>query len=119
MFCVLNNRKLASVLCDGVICRIKSGHCHQPRHYQFQKKPPCVVVDILSWSAGAIDPRCYHGAMPEAEEHPYHIQAVYDLQADYSPAHFRRAVGEYRKVVAQLVADDDRSDQQIARVNIL
>ncbi len=57
--------------------------------------------------------------MPEAEERPYHIQAVYDLQADYSPDHFRCAVGECRKVVAQLIADDDRSDQQIARVNIL
>lgn len=57
--------------------------------------------------------------MPEAEKRPYHIQAVYDLQADYSPDHFRYAVGECRKVVAQLIADDDRSDQQIARVNIL
>jgi hypothetical protein len=57
--------------------------------------------------------------MPEADERPYHIQAVYDLQADYSPDHFRYAAGECRKVVAQLIADDDRSDQQIARVNIL
>ena len=57
--------------------------------------------------------------MSEAEERPYHIQAIYDLQADYSTAHFRFAVGECRKVVAQLIADDDRSDQQIARVNIL
>ncbi len=57
--------------------------------------------------------------MPEAEERPYHIQAVYDLQADYSTAHFLFALGECRKVVAQLIADDHRSDQQIARVNIL
>jgi hypothetical protein len=75
--------------------------------------------DIVSRSACATGPRCYSGAMPEAEERPYHIQAFYDLQADYSPDHFRYAVGECRKVVAQLIADDDRSDQQIARVNIL
>jgi hypothetical protein len=56
----------------------------------------------------------------EAEQQgPYHIQAVYDLQADYSTAHFRFALGECRKVVAQLIADDHSSDQQIARVNIL
>jgi hypothetical protein len=78
----------------------------------------------VSWSdiesrARTTGPRCYSGAMPEADERPYHIQAVYDLQADHSPDNFRRAVGECRKVVAQLVADDDRSDQQIARVNIL
>ncbi|MDP8980239.1 MAG: hypothetical protein M3O35_06580 [Acidobacteriota bacterium] len=57
--------------------------------------------------------------MQAAKERPYHIQAIYDLQADYSTAHFRFAVGECRKVVAQLIADDHSSDQQIARVNIL
>lgn len=57
--------------------------------------------------------------MPGAEERPYHIRAFYDLQADYSTAHFRSAVSECRKVVARLIADDHRSDQQIARVNIL
>jgi len=56
--------------------------------------------------------------MPQ-EEHPYHIQAVYDLQADYSTDHFRFALKECRKVIAQLIADDHSSDQQIARVNIL
>jgi hypothetical protein len=57
--------------------------------------------------------------MPQAKERPYHIQAIYDLQTDYSTAHFRFAVGECRKVVAQLIAEDHSSDQQIARVNIL
>ena len=57
--------------------------------------------------------------METEQERPYHIQAIYDLQADYSTAHFRFAIGECRKVVAQLIADDHSSDQQIARVNIL
>ena len=52
-------------------------------------------------------------------ERPYHIQAIYDLKADYSPKNFRYAIGECRKVIEQVVADDYRSDQQIARVHIL
>src|SRR3954470_18538351 len=56
----------------------------------------------------------------EAEpERPYHIQAIYDLKANYSPDHFRYAIGECRKVIAQVIADDDRSAQQVARVNVL
>ena len=54
-----------------------------------------------------------------AEERPYHIQTIYDLQADYSPEHFRFAIGECRKVIAQVIAEDNSSDQQIARVHIL
>ncbi len=50
---------------------------------------------------------------------PYHIQAIYDLQADNTTANFRSETGECRKVIAQLVADDNSSDQQISRVNIL
>ena len=57
--------------------------------------------------------------MQDKPEHPYHIQAIYDLQANYSPEHFRYAVGECRKVIELLIADDDRSEQQIARVHIL
>lgn len=53
------------------------------------------------------------------KERPYHIQAIYDLQADYSPQHFRFAAGECRKVIAQLIAEDNSSDQQVARVHIL
>jgi hypothetical protein len=57
--------------------------------------------------------------MPTAEERPYHIQAIYDLKADHSPDHFRFAIGECRRVIAQLVAEDNSSDQQVARVHIL
>jgi hypothetical protein len=53
------------------------------------------------------------------KEKPYHIQAIYDLKSDYSPEHFRHAIGECRNVVAQLIAEDDSSDQQTARVRIL
>src|ERR1017187_2836963 len=53
------------------------------------------------------------------EERPYHIQAIYALKADYSPEHFRFAIGECRKVIAQLIAEDNSSDQQVARVHIL
>lgn len=55
------------------------------------------------------------------EEKSYHVlQAIYDdLKADYSPEHFRHAIGECRKVIARLIAEDKSSDQQIARVNIL
>lgn len=57
--------------------------------------------------------------MQEAGERPYHIQAIYDLKADYSPDDFRFAIGECRKVIAQLIAEDNSSDQQVARVRIL
>ncbi len=53
------------------------------------------------------------------QERPYHIQAVYDLQAENTTEHFRFAISECRKVIGGLVADDRSSDQQIARVNVL
>ncbi|MHB8406418.1 MAG: hypothetical protein ACYDCJ_13455 [Gammaproteobacteria bacterium] len=54
-----------------------------------------------------------------AEERPYHIQAIYDLKASYSPEHFRFAIGECRNVIARLILEDNSSDQQVARVHIL
>ncbi len=57
--------------------------------------------------------------MEPEQQRPYHVQAIYDLQADYSAVNFRAAIGECRTVISQLVADDRSSDQQIARVNIL
>ena len=53
------------------------------------------------------------------EERPYHVQAICDLREDYSPEHFRYAIGECRKVIARVVADDNSSDQQVARVRVL
>lgn len=50
---------------------------------------------------------------------PYHVLAIADLANNYNPAHFRFAVGCCRDVIAKVVADDNRSDQQVARVRIL
>ena len=57
--------------------------------------------------------------MEPEQQRPYHIQAIYDLQADNSTTRFRTEIDECRKVIAQLVADNNSSEQQIARVNIL
>jgi hypothetical protein len=49
----------------------------------------------------------------------YPVIAVTDLAKDYSPEHFLFAVGQCRDVIAKIIAEDDRSNQQIARVRIL
>jgi hypothetical protein len=54
-----------------------------------------------------------------AQEKPYQVTALEDLAAAYSAAHFRYAINEVRKVIALVVAEDNRSSQQIARVRIL
>src|SRR5208283_4810383 len=50
---------------------------------------------------------------------PYPVTAVSDLANNYSAEHFRFAVGHCRDVIARVLAEDNRSDQQIARVRIL
>lgn len=49
----------------------------------------------------------------------YQVTAVTDLANNYSAEHFRFAVGHCRAVIAKVIAEDNRSDQQIARVRIL
>lgn len=61
----------------------------------------------------------YRGNMQPQEEIPYPVQAVVDLASAYSADHFRYAIGECRKVIAQVSAEDNTSDQQISRVRIL
>ena len=56
---------------------------------------------------------------PEEEEYPYPIHAVADLASNYSADDFRFAVKQCRDVIANVIAEDNRSDQQIARVHIL
>jgi hypothetical protein len=56
---------------------------------------------------------------PPEEERPYPIAVVNDLIEHYSTEHLRDAIKQCRIVIAQVVADDDRSDQQVARVKIL
>jgi hypothetical protein len=52
-------------------------------------------------------------------EVPYPVTAVTDLANNYSAEHFRFAVGHCRDVIAKVIAEDNHSDQQIARVRIL
>jgi hypothetical protein len=52
-------------------------------------------------------------------EVPYPVTAVTDFANNYSAEHFRFAVGHCREVIAKVIAEDNRSDQQIARVRIL
>ena len=47
------------------------------------------------------------------------VQFVSDLAVDFSAEHFAFAIGELKKIVAHVIAEDDSSDQQIARVRIL
>ena|SRR5881296_39965 len=53
------------------------------------------------------------------EREPYHIAAIKNLIAHYSADHFRFAIKQCRDVVGRVIADDDQSDQQRARVHIL
>jgi len=53
------------------------------------------------------------------QEISYQVQALIDLESNYSTDHLHYAIGECRKVIAEVVADDNRSYQQIARVRIL
>jgi hypothetical protein len=55
----------------------------------------------------------------QEQEPPYPIIAVTDLQENYSAVHFRFAIKQCRDVLAKVIADDNRSDQQVARVKIL
>ncbi len=50
---------------------------------------------------------------------PYPVLAITDLSNNFSPEHFRFAVGNCRDVIAKVIAEDTRSDQQIARCRIL
>ena len=50
---------------------------------------------------------------------PYPVIAIDGLTANYSAEHLRFAIQQCRNVVAQVVAEDNTSHQQIARVNIL
>ncbi len=55
----------------------------------------------------------------EEQEMPYHVMAISELAKNYSAAAFRVEIGHCREVIAKLVAEDNRSDQQRARYRIL
>jgi hypothetical protein len=50
---------------------------------------------------------------------PYHIEAIEGLRDNYTSARFRTEIDECRIVIARVIAEDNTSDQQIARVHIL
>jgi hypothetical protein len=47
------------------------------------------------------------------------VHAVTNLASNYSSEHFAFAVGQCREVIAKIIAEDNSSNQQIARVRIL
>ena len=57
--------------------------------------------------------------MDAPKEKSYHIEAIEGLRDNYMSARFRTEIGECRAVIARVIAEDNRSDQQIARVHIL
>jgi hypothetical protein len=57
--------------------------------------------------------------MPDENEFPYPVHAVTNLASNYSSEHFAFAVERCREVIAKVIAEDNSSPQQIARVRIL
>lgn len=59
--------------------------------------------------------------MDSKKQFPYQVTAVTDLANNFTPEHFRFAVGQCRDVIARIMTEDNRtdSDQQIVRVRIL
>ena len=55
----------------------------------------------------------------EEQEIPYHVTAISELAKNYTAPAFRVEIGDCRDVIAKLVAEDNRSDQQRARYRIL
>ena len=55
----------------------------------------------------------------QMEDGPFHIQEIQDLQADYTAEKFVASVKLCREAIAKVIAADDSSDQQIARVHML
>jgi hypothetical protein len=52
-------------------------------------------------------------------EIPYNVMAISELAKNYSAAAFQIEIAECREVIANLAAEDNRSDQQRARFRIL
>lgn len=57
--------------------------------------------------------------MDKSEEFPYPVLAVVDLANNFSRENFESAVTQCRNVISRVIAEDNRSEQQIARVRIL
>jgi hypothetical protein len=57
--------------------------------------------------------------MGTPQEPAYHITAINGLRDNYISARFRTELDVCHTVIAQVIAEDNRSDQQVARVHIL
>ena len=57
--------------------------------------------------------------MQRPEELPYPVQAIADLAANFSREHFEYQIAQCRNAISQAIAEDNTSEQQIARVRIL
>jgi hypothetical protein len=57
--------------------------------------------------------------MEQPEEVRYAVQAVVDLAKNFSREHFEYAITQCRNVISQVLAEDNSSEQQIARVRVL
>jgi len=57
--------------------------------------------------------------MEQPEKLRYPIQAVVDLATNFSREHFEYAITQCRNVISQVLAEDNSSEQQIARVRVL
>jgi hypothetical protein len=55
----------------------------------------------------------------QEQELRYQVQAVVDLAQNFNREHFEYAITQCRNVIAQVIAEDNSSEQQIARVRIL
>jgi hypothetical protein len=57
--------------------------------------------------------------MDRPEELRYPVQAVVELAKNFSREHFEYGITQCRNVISQVLAEDNSSDQQIARVRVL
>jgi hypothetical protein len=57
--------------------------------------------------------------MEQKEELRYPVQAVVDLAKTFSCEHFEYAITQCRNAISQVIAEDNSSEQQIARVRVL
>jgi hypothetical protein len=62
---------------------------------------------------------CQLNVATREEELPYPAMTVGDLQENYSAGHVRFAIRQCRDVIARAIAEDNQSDQLVARVTTL
>jgi hypothetical protein len=70
---------------------------------------PTLPVELGRLTACSKPPNSFSDAtvnfMEVPQEQPYHVFSVIELAKNYSPEHFRVAVGECRDVIAKVVVE--------------